>query len=119
MPEGADEKIKAKQDSAASVYVIFPGLPPPKTVKYVWSAGQPEGTTLPSPYTSRTQMVVLRSGKAKLGEWITEKVNYYEDYKKLFKEEPGKVRGVSILSDSDATKSRSVADYDDIKFSTP
>lgn len=119
LPEGADERQKKLQDSAAAVYVVFPGLPPPRTIKYVWSSSVPEGSVLPSPYTARTQIIVLHSGSAKAGQWITEKVNYYEDYRRLFKEDPSKVRGVSILSDGDATKSRSAADYDDIKFLTP
>jgi len=45
---------------------------------------------------------------------MTEEVNAYEDYKRLFKKEPGEVRAVGILTDADDTASEAMADYDDI-----
>ena len=58
-------------------------------------------------------VVVLRSGSSKVGEWFREIASFYEDYKNLFGEEPGKVQGIGILSSSDLTKSLAIADYDD------
>jgi hypothetical protein len=45
---------------------------------------------------------------------MMEEVNAYEDYKRLFKKEPGVVRAVGILTDADDTASEAMADYDDI-----
>jgi hypothetical protein len=46
-------------------------------------------------------------------KWCDEEVNFYEDYKRFFGSEPGKVQGIGILTSSDATKSVASADYDD------
>jgi len=133
LPKGADERYKKSGDSVAGVYVIFPSLfkpekfknswgikipvpdsLKPECIKYVWSASLSKGTVIESPYSSKTRIVVLENGNASLNQWITEEVNAYEDYKKLFHKEPDEVRAVGILTDADDTSSEAVADYDDI-----
>ena len=74
----------------------------------------PRGTVIVSPYSSKTRIVVLENGNAALNQWVTEEVNAYEDYKKLFHKEPDEVRAVGILTDADDTSSEAMADYDDI-----
>jgi hypothetical protein len=114
LPQGGDERKKETGDSAAGVYVVFGGWPVPKTVKYVWSASLPPGTRLESPFSGQTKVVVLRSGMDLAGQWVEERVNVLEDYRRFFGEDPEKARGIAILSDADNTKSRAVADYDAI-----
>ena len=70
-----------------------------------------------SPKRGNTKNIVLESGSEKLGEWIAEKRNVYEDYKKLFREEPPKTVKISIWIDSDDTESEAEAFYDDLMFS--
>jgi len=45
-------------------------------------------------------------------------INYYQDYKDFFGEEPGEVVGIAVLTDSDGTKSIAEADYDDFSLLT-
>ncbi|MBE9581018.1 MAG: DUF3047 domain-containing protein [Proteobacteria bacterium] len=111
LPEGGDERHKKTGDSGAGIYVIFPGLLRPENIKYVWSASVPEGTTTDSPYNSKTKIVVLRNQSTSLEIWVSEKVNVYEDYKRLFSQEPQTVQGIGIMSDSNDTKSRAEAYY--------
>lgn len=113
LPTGADERVSGKHDAAAQVYVIFDNQIRPRVVKYTWSSSLPPGTQFTSPLYDRNKGIVLRSGPAGLGRWHDEEVNFFEDYKKLFGEEPGKVQGIAILTSSDATKTIAVADYDD------
>ena len=130
LPEGANEEAGGKNDSPAAIYVVFPRkqIPfiswkyqPINVIKYVWSSTLPVGkivkkqkdkldTTI---YEGR--FVVLRSGKDDMGKWISEKRNVLDDYKKLFGAYP-KYNPilVAILTDSNDTKSRAAADYDDI-----
>ena len=49
-------------------------------------------------------------------EWVEESRNIYEDYKAAFGEEPPKINGVAIMSDTDNTKERTVAYYGNIQF---
>ncbi len=113
LPSGGDERRKKTNDSALGVYVIFKGWSiPPRSIKYVWSTTLAEGTFTRSPYSKKAKMVVLRSGEEKLGQWLEEEVNVYEDFKRLFgKEKVPKIKGIGLLTDSDNTGSRSAGDY--------
>src|SRR5262249_44770130 len=113
-PKGADERNSSTNDSALAVYMLVPysKVRGPKAVKYIWSEKVPAGTRLDS-NTGLTQVRVLRSGvPEKKGEWVEERVNVLEDYKKYFdvKEAP-KPAGIAVLTDSDDTKSSAQGDY--------
>ncbi|MGH7325846.1 MAG: DUF3047 domain-containing protein [Candidatus Rokuibacteriota bacterium] len=111
-PQGADEK-EGKNDSAVAVYLLGPysrvlGF---KSVKYIWSEKVVPGTRLSSS-RGRTQVLVLRSGAARKGEWVEERVNVRNDYLKFFDEkEVPKPAGVAVLTDSDDTRSSAQGDY--------
>ena len=117
LPRGGDERHKKTGDSAAAIYVIFPGRFRPDNIKYVWSASLPIGTITESPYNSKTKIVVLQNQSSPSGTWVSEKVNVYEDYKRLFGGEPEHVQAIGLMSDSDNTKSRAEADYRGISIS--
>jgi len=116
MPTGTNERIKGGNDDVLGVYVVFDGWPIPNSIKYIWSETLPVGTILSSPFSGKSKMIVIRSGKEGLGEWITEEHNVLEDYRRAFKkpDETPEARGVGILTDSDNTTTRAVGDYDDI-----
>ena len=66
-PKGSDERQSKTNDSAVSVYAVFPHTPwSVKTLKYIWSAVVPVGTRL---YSSAglTQALVIRSGTERKG----------------------------------------------------
>jgi hypothetical protein len=111
LPDGADERDPARNDSVLAVYVVFGTMPfqvALHAVKYVWSRTVPPGTILPG---TRARTIVLRSGPLPRGEWVTESVDVRRDYERLFGEPPPRVRGVAILTDADATRTRAVGDY--------
>jgi hypothetical protein len=111
-PEGADERRSKTNDSALAVYAVFPHSPVTvKSLKYIWSAVVPKGTRL-SDSKGLTQVRVLETGTAKKGDWVEQRVNVREDYKKSFNEsETPKPAGIAILTDADDTKSSSQGDY--------
>ena len=114
LPTGGDERAKKTNDSAAAVYVVFDSTLVPRAIKYVWSSTLPVGSRFQSPVYWRAYVVVLQSGPAEDGQWRQETINFYEDYKALYGFEPGEVKGIALLTDSDITKSVAAADYDDI-----
>ncbi|MBB29477.1 MAG: hypothetical protein CME25_11320 [Gemmatimonadetes bacterium] len=117
LPLGADESDAEKNDSGASVRLVFKGRwPVPKTLKYVWSTTLPKGTETVSPSSDRTRVVVLESGPDLAGKWVWEEVNAYEDYRRLFGGEPRLVEAIAVITDSDNTLSPVKADYDDFLF---
>lgn len=116
LPEGGDERIGSKNDSSVAVYVVldqnFIGVP--KTLKYVWSTTVPIGTHYRREGIGRPHVIVLESGKEKLGQWVEESVDVHADYIRIFgKKPPRKAVGIGILTDGNATGTDSKGDYDD------
>ena len=85
-------------------------------INYVWERQAPIGAIIDNAYTNFVKMVVVESGSQRLGAWIEESRNIYEDYRKAFGEEPPIINGVAIMTDTDNTKERAVAYYGDIVF---
>ena len=104
---------KAKYETAKFIYGQYP---PIGAINYIWESKSPIGTMAPNPYTDRVNMIVIESGKTRLNEWITEERNVYEDYMKAFGENPPKISGVAIMTDTDNTKESAVAYFGDIVF---
>jgi hypothetical protein len=117
----ADETEKSGDDYAARVYVIFPHwfFPKTRTISYVWGNTLPQGRTVPSPYTVNAMIVAVGSGTEKIGEWIVERRNVLEDYRRLFKEEPPQVGAIAIMTDTDNTGASAEAWYDDLQIEKP
>ena len=113
-PKGGDERESKTNDSALAVYMLVPysRITGPKAVKYVWSEKVPAGTRLNSNF-GLTQARVLRNGApSSQGEWVEERVNVLEDYKKYFEQsETPKLAGIAVLTDSDDTGSIAQGDY--------
>lgn len=121
LPPAGDIRKKSKNDQAAQLYVIFPNsfirLRSP-TIGYLWDSNAPEGTTTNghAPITP-IKVIVLRSGKQQLGEWVQERRNVAEDYVRLFGQGPlPKVGRVAIWINTQHTKSTAQATFADLRF---
>jgi hypothetical protein len=51
-----------------------------------------------------------------VGQWLEEKRNLVEDYRKCFGEDPGKAGGVAIMTDTDNTGEKAMAWYGPIRL---
>jgi len=70
----------------------------PVFTKYIWSATKPEGTLIEGGMFSGSEIVV-QSGAMEVGQWIEERVNVYEDFKRIHQHEPApKAWGISIIA---------------------
>jgi len=119
-PKGCDERKSSTNDSAVSVYAVFPHTPVSvKSVKYIWSRVVPVGTHLTSS-AGNTQVRVLRTGADKVGQWVEEQVNVREDYRKYFGgSDVPRPAGIAVLTDSDDTKSTARGDYAGFRVCKP
>ena len=104
------KKLKFKTGQA-----IFGDIPI-AALNYIWDTKTPIGTIVENAYTDFAQMVVVESGMQKVGRWVSEERNIYEDYKQAFGEEPPLMNGVAIMTDTDNTKEQATAYYGDIQF---
>ncbi len=85
-------------------------------LNYIWDVTSPIGTIVDNAFTDFAKMIVVQSGVQRIGAWVEEERNVYQDYKLAFGEEPSEINGVAIMSDTDNTKERAVAYYGDIVF---
>ena len=114
-------KLKSGDDFAARVYVVFPRtfFWRMRAINYVWAAKMPKGSEAPSPYTANSVIVAVESGEELAGKWVSEERNIYEDYKRIFGEEPPLLGGVVIMTDTDDTQDEATAWYGDITLHAP
>ncbi|HKZ07903.1 MAG TPA: DUF3047 domain-containing protein [Methylomirabilota bacterium] len=123
LPKGGDSRKKATDDQACQVYVTFPRFPQQvrsRTIGYVWDTTAPAGTIAPSEKSGTVTYVIMRSGEAELGKWLTETRNVLEDYKKIYGQDPGEqVGAVSVASDSNDTDSSAECFVGEIFFKKP
>lgn len=114
--KGEDVTRKSGDDFAARVYVVFPRtfFWQTRAINYVWASRLQKGSSVPSPYTSKALIVAVESGDEKAGQWVNEERNIYEDYRKLFGEEPPMLGAVAIMTDTDDTRDEATAYYGDI-----
>jgi hypothetical protein len=104
---------KAKYEMIRWLYGEYPPL---RAINYIWESHAPKDTFVPNPYTDRVIMIVVESGGDRVNQWVSEERNVYEDYKQAFGEEPSKISGVAIMTDTDNTGESTTAYYGEILF---
>jgi Protein of unknown function (DUF3047) len=123
LPAGADSRRKETDDQAAQLYVTFPRFPTAmrsRVIGYVWDTTVPMGTFVPSQNSNNVTYVIQRSGDADRNRWLTETRNVFDDYRRIFGEEPAEeLRAVSVAIDSNDTRSSAEAFVGDIRFRRP
>jgi hypothetical protein len=115
LPGGGDFRRSSADDQAAQLFVAFTKT---KSIVYIWDTSAPQGLmedTTPVPFM-HVKVVVVRSGPAGTGKWITETRNVYEDYKKLFGEEPPPVHGMRLQINSQHTGTSAESYFADVAF---
>lgn len=121
LPEKGDFLKKETDDQAAQMYVLFPRFPAKlntEIVGYLWESNpKNKGREGESPAWSKSKVIVLQAGTEKLNQWVQEKRNVYEDYKKLFKKEPPKAGGISIYINTQHTQAKAESFFEQIYFS--
>ena len=118
---GIKENTKKGHDFAARVFVIKKTgatLLSNRAINYVFSSNNSVGSNSPSPYTKKSIDNVLASTKDNLNKWITVKANVKEDFKRFHNLEVNELDGLAIMSDTDNSKMKSIAYFQNIYFSS-
>ena len=118
---GIKENTKKGHDFAARVFVIKKTGATPlsnRAINYVFSSNNEVGANFPSPYTKKSIDNVLASTKDSLNEWVTVKANVKEDFKRLHNLDVNELDGLAIMSDTDNSKMKSIAYFQNIYFSS-
>lgn len=133
LPTDADLSVSSQADSAVRVVLAFDGdrtrwTPknhrlselsrlltgeelPYASLVYVWSAKHEPGTVVVNPRTDRIRKLVLDSDVANVGQWRDHVRDVRADFRLAFGEEPGPLRLVALMTDTDNTDSQLTAWY--------
>jgi len=117
---GIKENTKKGHDFAARVFAIKKTGATAlsnRAINYVFSSNEDVGLNWPSPYTKKSIDNVLSTTKENLDQWVSVKANVKEDFKKLHNLDVNELDGLAIMSDTDNSKKKSVAYYQNIFFS--
>ena len=117
---GIKENTKKGHDFAARVFAVKKTGATPlsnRAINYVFSSNSEIGFSSPSPYTKKSIDNVLASTKKNLDEWVTVKANVKEDFKRFHDLDVNELDGLAIMSDTDNSKMKAIAYYQNIYFS--
>jgi hypothetical protein len=117
---GIKENTKKGHDFAARVFAVKKTGATPlsnRAINYVFSSNNEIGSNSPSPYTKKSIDNVLASTKKNLNEWVTVKANVKEDFKRFHDLDVDELDGLAIMSDTDNSKMKAIAYYQNIYFS--
>lgn len=117
LPAGGDFRESKTDDQAAQLMLA---LSRTQTIVYLWDTTAPQGlmADAPSPPFMTIKVVVVRSGPAELGKWLSETRNVYEDYRKLYGESgpPPVVSGVRLQINSQHTRTSAESAFGEVVF---
>ncbi len=118
LPLLGDVRKKGHNDQALQLLVAFENR---SVLSYVWDSNAPEGAVVDEsigwPVNLAIRVIVVKSGPADTGKWITLKRNIYEDYREFFNGPPPGVQGVRIQSNTQYTGDTAEGYVRDIVFS--
>lgn len=100
-----------------SVKLLYGEYPPLSSLNYIWSSKENNARILVSPYTERSQMILLQQGSSNIGKWMNEEINIIKDYRSAFGKEPPPLATIGIMNDSDNTGEKAVSYMDFIEVS--
>ena len=60
-------------------------------------------------------MIAVRSGSGEVGNWVGERRNIVEDYRRCFGQDPPSVGAVAVMTDTDNTGEEAMAWYGPIR----
>ena len=118
--KGIKENTKKGHDFAARVFAVKKTGATPlsnRAINYVFSSNSDIGLNWPSPYTKKSIDNVLSSTKDNLNKWVKVKANVKKDFKRFHNLDVNELDGLAIMSDTDNSKKKSIAYYQNIYFS--
>jgi hypothetical protein len=115
--DGDHNRLSLRNQALFDTAELLTGERPPyATLMYVWDNQAELNSVIVNPRTDRIRDVVLESGPARLGHWLSYERDIIADYKLAFGEEPGRLIGMAVMTDSDNTSSKVQARYRNIEL---
>lgn len=141
LPTGASTRLRDTEDAPARIVLAFSGdvsrlsaknrlmfetaqalsgeAPPYATLMYVWDGSAPVDAVVVNPRTDRIRKIVVESGSGEMARWRSYRRDIRADFRRAFGEDPGRLIGVALMTDSDNTQSRAEAYYGEVALIPP
>ncbi len=106
-------------DAPARFFVSFGGgglFGRPRLIFYTWGDQEPKGDTFISHVSGRIAVVVLRNSQDGTGQWLTERRNPDEDFRRAFDRDPDEIRAVGLMADTDQLGARAEVWLRDVRW---
>ena len=106
-------------DAPARFFVAFGGgglFGRPRLIFYTWGGREPKGDTFISHVSDRIAVVVLRNSEDATGQWLTERRNPDEDFRRAFDHDPAEIRAVGLMADTDQLGARAEVWLRDVRW---
>lgn len=112
--------FSARDRRLSDLLQLITGEPLPyATLIYVWDPVKPVGTVIRHRRTDRIRKLVIRSGPDGLGQWQDFERDVTADYRLAFGQEPVRLDGIALMTDSNNTGVHSKAWYGPLTWATP
>lgn len=110
--DGDHGRLSARNQALFDLAAAVSGERPPyATLMYVWENRAAPDSVIINPRTDRIRKIVVESGPSRLGQWLDYERDVASDYRRAFGEEPGRLIGIALMTDSDNTQSAASALY--------
>ncbi|PKN96195.1 MAG: hypothetical protein CVU43_21955 [Chloroflexi bacterium HGW-Chloroflexi-5] len=113
-PQKASLFEKAQYNTAKLLYGEYP---PHSSLNYIWANKKHSERILPNTYTAKAQMILLQKGPERAGQWVEERVNALDDYRKAFGANPPAQASLAIMADADNTGEKATGNVEYIEVS--
>lgn len=115
--DGDRSSFSARDSMLSELTQLLTGEPLPyATLMYVWCNQREVGSVINNPRTGRIRKLVVQSGQAQLDQWLDYERDIRADFRKVFGEEPGRLIGVAVMTDTDNTASQAQAWYGPVQI---
>jgi hypothetical protein len=119
LPQGADLRHAATSDLTTHLLVVWPRAPRllrSRILAYGWDTILPANTKERSRKTATVTYIIVRSGEADLGRWLTERRDVSADYRAIYGEDPEPAEVVALSIDTNDTRAPAEAFMGPIAF---
>lgn len=115
LPEKGDFRNSKKDDQAAQLFVAFSGS---ESISYIWDSSAPVGSKGEQwvPWVVTIKILVVETGPANVGRWVSVTRNVYDDYKAMFGKEPPLAEGLRFQINSQYTSDTAESCIDCVEF---
>lgn len=115
--DGDMRTLRLRERMFSELVELITGQPLPfATLMYAWDGEAAPEAVIAYPRSTRIQYLVVERGLQRTGRWLPYRRNVRDDYRRIYGAEPGRIRHVGVLSDSDDLKLELYSWFGDIDF---